>query len=163
MATNPFPTLQHTLQSQLYLDHSPSYHTQLYCLSAVLGVSLVLALASLSLRIHRQQCWLYRLHPTAFGSWITPNPIVLWLTGSTVFLACESVTSHRKPTSWILAIRKNSTKWGADNKLPRLVAQVYIYYAIQYGTEGSDVGNAMVWRLIIWCATRRCHHRPRAH
>lgn len=87
--TNPFPALRASLISQVYLEPTPTFQVQLWALSGVLGLSLVLVVASLGLRAVNKQFWVYRLHPSAFGSWITPNPLVGWLLASAVFLSSE--------------------------------------------------------------------------
>ena len=87
--TNPFPALQGTLQSKMYLNHTPSYHTQLWVMTGVYAASLLLTIAALLLRIRRGGFWLYRMHATAYGSWIIPNAMVCWLFYSGVFQVCE--------------------------------------------------------------------------
>ncbi|KAK4698866.1 hypothetical protein P7C70_g7404, partial [Phenoliferia sp. Uapishka_3] len=89
--TNPFPALLASLEAQVYLAPSVAFETNLWVLSGVLGFCLILVLTSLWLRVRRGTFWIYRLHPSHFGSWITPNPMVCWLLGSVVFLAMTQV------------------------------------------------------------------------
>ncbi|KAL8281456.1 hypothetical protein RQP46_006140 [Phenoliferia psychrophenolica] len=89
--SNPFPALRAGVTAQTYLEPSKAFTIQLWVLSGVLGVSLLLVLASLGLRLRHGTFWVYRLHPSASGSWITPNPIICWLLWSTAFIAMAQV------------------------------------------------------------------------
>ena len=94
-SSNPFPAIEAALLSEVYLSHTPSYHPQLYALSGVYGLGLVLTLAAFVLKC-RGGFWLYRLHPTTYGSWITPNAILCWLLYSGIFQSRKSRSSGQQ-------------------------------------------------------------------
>ncbi|KAL8280552.1 hypothetical protein RQP46_007200 [Phenoliferia psychrophenolica] len=83
--SNPFPALEAALIGEVYLSHTPSYHPQLWLLAVIYAVLFCLTLATVVVRVRRDGFWLYRLHPTTYGSWIKPNVINCWLVYSGVF------------------------------------------------------------------------------
>lgn len=84
---NPLLLGLEQLNSAIYLNFSsPSAHTaynnQLYILSALLGVCLLIQLASLSLRWRRGTLWIYRKS----GGYIVIHGTVCWCGLSSIFL-----------------------------------------------------------------------------
>lgn len=88
---NPFPALESELTSNFYYTTAPqNYFIQLYVLSAIQGILLILNLISLVVRMTRKKngFWMFKLRPASIGkrSFIIPASAVCFLIFHSIFV-----------------------------------------------------------------------------
>ena len=88
MATpNPFLAIRTRLQTAFNPKTiSPSNSTQITFISGLLGIVLLITLATLVIRVRKGSFWVMRWTGTHQGNYITPHPVNCYLIGSMVFL-----------------------------------------------------------------------------
>lgn len=65
---------------------APSNYIQICFLSGLLGIILIISLATLVIRVRKGGFWMIRMTGTHYGHFITPHPVNCYIIGSIVFL-----------------------------------------------------------------------------
>jgi hypothetical protein len=91
---NPFPAaialVEETIQSLRGTRVFVGAQVHRYILTVLLGMSLGLVVATLSIRLYKRNCWLVRLTASPQGGrFVTPNSVICWLVFSLPFLVCK--------------------------------------------------------------------------
>lgn len=78
--SNPYTALRAKLAAGVYLSHGSAYNPQLYTLSAISAVLLLIVIVSIAVRIQKGTFWLIKMTPAVNGKgrFITPHSVVWW-------------------------------------------------------------------------------------
>lgn len=91
---NPFPAaialVEETIKSLEGTRVFVGAQVHRYILTVLLGMSLVLVVAALSIRLYKRSFWIVRWTPSPQGGrFVTPNSVICWLVFSLPFLVCK--------------------------------------------------------------------------
>lgn len=95
---DPYAVSQAALRKAMYTQHGHEFKGTLLTVTILYATSIILNFTSLVLRWKGGKLWLFRIHSTPGGEFITPNPVVNWLVSMLVFYA--SVTLYFTYRTW---------------------------------------------------------------
>lgn len=75
-ALNPFAVEQQRIYTLIYLHAAPSYGIQIWFVTGLLGIVLLLQLGTLFARWRKGDFWLFKTKKTVGGTFIVPHGVI---------------------------------------------------------------------------------------
>lgn len=76
---DPYAVSKNVLRTAMYIQHGPEFEGVIIAVVVMYATSIILNISTIALRWKGGNFWMFRIHTTPGGEFITPNPVANWI------------------------------------------------------------------------------------